>query len=101
MIADVKWSAGPRMPRPVKGQAQGVIDGRIVYAGGFAFDRDGYQSPPVTAKREEVNAARWPRRIRYSRETWSFDPASARYEPCASRGSPRIWTAGRRASIAT
>ena len=67
---------GPRLPRPVKGQAQGVLGGRIVYAGGFAFDTTGYTRPPASATRDEVNRARSPRTIRYSRETWLFDPAA-------------------------
>jgi hypothetical protein len=93
-LVDVTWSAGPNLPRPVKGQAQGVVDGRIIYACGFAFDRDGYDRPPATATQEQVNAARWPRRIRYSREAWSLDPTSGRYERLPDAPVGAFWPMG-------
>ncbi len=79
-MSDITWSSGPRLPKRVKVQAQAVVDGRIVYSGGFAFDASGYTRPPTSATREEVMRLRTPRRIRYCRETWMFDPVTQKFQ---------------------
>jgi len=93
-IVDVTWTCGPNLPRPVKGQAQGEIGGRIVYACGFAFNAEGYTRPPASATREEVNRLRWPRRLRYCREVWAFDPASQKFTRLPDAPVGAFWPVG-------
>lgn len=93
-ILDIQWRRGPDLPRPVKGQAQGVIDGKIVYACGFAFDKDGYERPAATATRDEVNQARSPRRLRYCHETWQFDPATNEFMRLLDAPVGAFWPEG-------
>jgi hypothetical protein len=93
-VSDITWTPGPLLPRPVKGQAQGVIDGRIVYSCGYAFDTKGYIRPSPSAPRDEVDRARSPRTIRYCRETWLFDPQSQKFEQLPDAPVGVFWPEG-------
>jgi len=94
VVNDVTWKRGPKLPRPVKGQAQGVMDGRIIYSCGFAFDTSGYDRPPATATRDVVNRARSPRTIRYCRETWLFEPETQKFEQLPDAPVGVFWPEG-------
>jgi len=93
-IVDITWTRGPNLPRPVKGQAQGLLGDLIVYACGFAFDATDYQRPSSTATREEVNQIRWSRRLRYCRETWAFNPHRSEFSRLPDAPVGAFWPEG-------
>jgi len=51
----------------------------ILYAGGFAFDAEGYEQPPASLTKREVDPLMRPRQIRYSNEAWLFEPGEMRF----------------------
>jgi len=93
-IIDVTWARGPNLPHPIKGQAQGVIDGRIVYAGGFAFDNTGYERPAATLSKAEVDPLMRPRQMRYCNEAWLFDPESSHFTRLPDAPVAAFWPEG-------
>ncbi|PYV12838.1 MAG: hypothetical protein DMG07_16160 [Acidobacteria bacterium] len=93
-IGDLVWERGPNLPRPVKGQAQGVVEGKILYTCGFAFDHSGYTRPGPEAAQSEVDALMRPRQIRYCRETWLFDPTAGKFSRLPDAPVGVFWPAG-------
>ena len=93
-IVDVTWTRGPNLPRPVKGQAQGQIGRRIVYACGFAFDTTGYERPAASLSREDLDQLMRPRQIRFCAETWMFDPATCQFTHLPDAPVGVFWAEG-------
>jgi len=93
-ITDVTWTRGPSLPHPIKGQAQGVVGGEILYAGGFAFDAEGYERPAATLTKQKVDPLMRPRQRRYSSEAWLYDPASACFTRLPDAPVGAFWPVG-------